>query len=98
MWSTNFFRLFRVPTALLVAPLIFIGCAVHAQDPTLSPAEQAALEASSPVDPAYLINLCHHALLYGSEEDKANALATLGDRTCAQAIAEGADDEQSPSE
>lgn len=75
----------------LVVLLLASGIGIaSAQEVVLSPAEQAALAAQNPVDEAYLINLCHHALLYGSEQDKAAALEKLGDQTCAEAVASGA--------
>ena len=89
MGQAKFFYVFRLITIVVLAHLTFLSGFVTAEESTLSPAEQAALDAQSPIDDTYLINLCHHTLLYGSQEDKAAVLERLGDQTCAEAVVNG---------
>lgn len=63
--------------------------AVLATEP-LTPAEQAAIAATQAANTEQkMIAMCHHVLLNGDGERKARLLTVLGQKTCAQAVADG---------
>ena len=73
---------------LIIGTLVFASEALA--DEPLSAAELEALAAAAAQtidDTQRQIDLCHHLLLSGLEEQKADLLAKLGNQTCSEAIA-----------
>lgn len=74
---------------LIIGTLVFASEALA--DEPLSAAELEALAAAAAAqtidDTQRQIDLCHHLLLSGLEEQKADLLAKLGNQTCSEAIA-----------
>ncbi len=76
---------------LLVCALVGLttAAAVLATEP-LSPAEQAAIAAAQAANTDQKhVAICHHVLIYGDGVQKAQLLTKLGQKTCAEAVADG---------
>ena len=72
--------------SILVVLLAISMVSVRAQEAALSPAEQAAQALANDAIIGDMIKLCRHTLLYGSAASKADLVASLGDKTCEQAM------------
>ncbi len=70
--------------------VMLVSWQASADEEALSPAEQAAIaaaQAASAVDQTQRrIKMCHHVLLSGMDDQKADLVAMLDGRTCAEAV------------